>query len=96
MVLICEVEQTEQGFDCLLKRLEVNEPVRLAKVLERLEAIQADFNSGEATISLADLIVLAGVGVETAAVNAGVTVSVPFTPGRMDASQEQPMLILFL
>jgi len=72
------------------KDWEVNEPVRLAKVLERLEAIQADFNSGEATISLADLIVLAGgVGVETAAANAGITVSVPFTPGRMDASQEQ-------
>ena len=72
------------------KDWEVNEPVRLAKVLERLEAIQADFNSGEATISLADLVVLAGgVGVETAAVNAGITVSVPFTPGRMDASQEQ-------
>jgi len=72
------------------KDWEVNEPVRLAKVLERLEAIQADFNSGEATISLADLVVLAGgVGVETAAANAGITVSVPFTPGRMDASQEQ-------
>ena len=69
----------------------VNEPAKLAKVLAALEAIQKDFNtsaSGGKKISLADLIVLAGgVGVEQAAKAAGHTIEVPFTPGRMDASQ---------
>jgi catalase-peroxidase len=71
----------------------VNQPPQLAKVLSKLEGIQAEFNktqSGGKKVSLADLIVLAGcAGVEQAAKNAGVTVTVPFTPGRMDASQEQ-------
>jgi catalase-peroxidase len=68
----------------------VNDPAQLAKVLAALEAIQAAFNSSGKTVSLADLIVLAGgVGIESAAQAAGVAVSVPFTPGRMDASQEQ-------
>jgi catalase-peroxidase len=71
----------------------VNEPEQLAKVLPVLEGIQADFNkaqTGGKKISLADLIVLAGcAGVELAAKKAGHTVTVPFTPGRMDASQEQ-------
>jgi catalase-peroxidase len=70
-----------------------NEPERLAKVLSALESIQSRFNDGQASgkrISLADLIVLGGcVGVEQAAKNAGFQVKVPFTPGRMDASQEQ-------
>jgi catalase-peroxidase len=71
----------------------VNQPEQLQKVLKVLEKLQADFNgpqSGSKKISLADLIVLAGcAGVEQAAKNAGVTVIVPFAPGRMDASQEQ-------
>ncbi|HYE54986.1 MAG TPA: catalase/peroxidase HPI [Chitinophagaceae bacterium] len=71
----------------------VNNPVQLQKVLEVLEGIQQEFNaaqSGGKRISLADLIVLAGcAGVEQAAKLAGHTISVPFTPGRMDASQEQ-------
>jgi catalase-peroxidase len=71
----------------------VNEPGKLSKVLETLEGIQQVFNaaqSGGKRVSLADLIVLAGcAGVEQAARNAGVTVTVPFAPGRMDASQEQ-------
>lgn len=72
------------------KDWEVNQPAQLARVLKSLEAIQSDFNSGANTISLADLIVLAGsVGVEQAAKKAGHSVVVPFTPGRMDASQEQ-------
>ncbi|SCU86083.1 catalase/hydroperoxidase HPI(I) [Cupriavidus necator] len=70
-----------------------NEPERLAKVLKVLEGIQAEFNgaqSGGKKISLADLIVLAGsAGIEQAAQKAGHQVTVPFTPGRMDASQEQ-------
>jgi catalase-peroxidase len=74
------------------KDWEVNEPARLAKVLKALEGIQGEFNksaAGGRKISLADLIVLAGcAGVEQAAKNAGVAVAVPFTPGRMDASQE--------
>ncbi|HVM49931.1 MAG TPA: peroxidase family protein, partial [Candidatus Acidoferrum sp.] len=65
----------------------------LAKVLKTLEGIQSAFNSAQSggkKVSLADLIVLAGcAGVEQAAKNAGHTVTVPFTPGRMDASQEQ-------
>jgi len=75
------------------KDWEVNQPAQLAKVLQSLEGIQRTFNSnapGGKKISLADLIVLAGcAGVEQAAKNAGVDVKVPFTPGRMDASQEQ-------
>ena len=75
------------------KDWEVNQPVRLAKVLRTLEGIQGEFNSkatGGKKVSLADLIVLAGcAGVEQAAKNAGHTVTVPFTPGRMDASLEQ-------
>ncbi len=71
----------------------VNEPAQLAKVLKVLEGIQSEFNKAQLDgkkISLADLIVLAGnVGVEQAAQKAGVSISVPFTPGRTDASQEQ-------
>jgi catalase-peroxidase len=72
---------------------EVNEPDVLAQVLSTLENIQASFNAaqtGGKKISLADLIVLAGTaGVEQAAREAGVDITVPFTPGRTDASQEQ-------
>ncbi|MEO9236515.1 MAG: peroxidase family protein, partial [Jatrophihabitantaceae bacterium] len=69
---------------------EVNEPAELASVLRTLEGVQQAFNSDGKQISLADLIVLAGcAGVEQAARNAGLEVSVPFTPGRADASQEQ-------
>ncbi|HET6909408.1 MAG TPA: catalase/peroxidase HPI [Mycobacteriales bacterium] len=72
---------------------EVNEPAQLGKVLQTLEEIQQEFNSSQSggkKISLADLIVLAGcVAVEQAAKSAGHTVTVPFTPGRTDASQEQ-------
>ena len=75
------------------KDWEVNQPARLAKVLETLQGIQSAFNSAQSggkRVSLADLIVLAGcAGVEQAAKNAGHKVTVPFTPGRMDASQEQ-------
>ena len=75
------------------KDWKVNEPERLQKVLKALEKIQSEFNasqSGGKKISLADLIVLAGcAGVEQAAKNAGIAVTVPFAPGRMDASQEQ-------
>jgi catalase-peroxidase len=75
------------------KDWEVNEPARLAKVLESLGRIQADFNASRSDgkkVSLADLIVLAGgAAVETAAQAAGHRVVVPFAPGRMDASQEQ-------
>ncbi|WP_342058343.1 catalase/peroxidase HPI [Aeromonas sp. OTU364] len=71
----------------------VNQPAQLAKVLKTLEGIQQGFNAsatGGKRVSLADLIVLAGgVGVEQAAKLGGVTVTVPFTPGRMDASQAQ-------
>jgi catalase-peroxidase len=71
----------------------VNDPAKLAKTLETLEGVRKAFNASAAggkKISLADLIVLAGcAGVEQAAKAAGVTVTVPFTPGRMDASQEQ-------
>jgi len=75
------------------KDWEVNQPARLAKVLKALEGIQKEFNgaqSGSQKVSIADLIVLAGcAGVEQAAKKAGHDVMVPFTPGRMDASQEQ-------
>jgi catalase-peroxidase len=71
----------------------VNQPAELATVLAKLEAIQAEFNASAAggkKVSLADLIVLGGVvGIEKAAKEAGHDVKVPFTPGRMDASQEQ-------
>ncbi len=75
------------------KDWEVNQPAELAKVLRTLEAIQKDFNgaqSGGKRVSLADLIVLGGcAAVEEAAKKAGHDVKVPFSPGRMDASQEQ-------
>jgi catalase-peroxidase len=73
------------------KDWEVNEPAKLAQVLTKLEGIQIAFNKkGGRKVSLADLIVLGGAaGVEAAAKKAGVNVKVPFTPGRMDASQEQ-------
>jgi len=75
------------------KDWEVNQPEQLAKVLKTLERMQSEFNStqsGGKNVSLADLIVLAGcAGIEQAAKNAGHTVTVPFTPGRMDSSQEQ-------
>ena len=71
----------------------VNNPTQLKNVLGQLEGIQSDFNNAQSDgkqVSLADLIVLAGcAGVEKAAANAGHTVTVPFTPGRADASQEQ-------
>ncbi|MBZ5662699.1 MAG: catalase/peroxidase HPI [Acidobacteriia bacterium] len=75
------------------KNWEVNQPAELAKVMQKLEAIQKDFNSAQSggkKISLADLIVLGGcAAVEAAAKKAGHDVKVPFAPGRMDASQEQ-------
>ncbi len=75
------------------KDWEVNQPAELAQVLAKLEAIRGEWNAaqkGGKKISLADLIVLAGgAAVEAAAKQAGVEVSVPFTPGRTDASQEQ-------
>jgi catalase-peroxidase len=75
------------------KNWEVNNPARLAKMLKTLENIQNHFNrtqSGGKKISMADLIVLAGcAGIEQAARNAGFDVTVPFTPGRGDAVQEQ-------
>ncbi len=79
------------------KDWEVNQPAELAKVLKKLEAIQKEFNGAEAggksnktKVSLADLIVLGGdAAIEEAAKQAGYKVKVPFTPGRMDASQEQ-------
>ena len=75
------------------KNWEVNQPAELAKVLTKLEAIQKEFNgsqSGGKKVSLADLIVLGGsAAVEAAAKKAGQEVKVPFSPGRMDASQEQ-------
>lgn len=73
-----------------MKNWEVNNPTQLTKVLNVLESIQQDFNTGGKQVSLADLIVLAGcAGVEKAAKNGGQDVVVPFTPGRGDASQEQ-------
>jgi catalase-peroxidase len=75
------------------KNWEVNQPAELSKVLQKLEAIQKDFNgtqSGGKKISLADLIVLGGcAAVEAAAKKAGHDVKVPFVPGRMDTTQEQ-------
>lgn len=81
------------------KDWEVNKPAQLATVLAKLEGVQADFNaaqSGGKKVSLADLIVLAGgVGIEKAARAAGQDVTVPFTPGRMDASEEQTDVLSF-
>ena len=81
------------------KDWEVNQPARLAKVLKIMESIQKAFNntaSGGKKVSLADLIVLAGcAGVEQAAKNAGHEVTVPFAPGRNDASQEQTDVVSF-
>ncbi|BCQ61683.1 catalase-peroxidase [Pseudomonas sp. Boi14] len=75
------------------KDWEVNQPAQLAQVLRALEAVQSAFNSAQSNgkrVSLADLIVLGGcAAVELAAKNAGYSISVPFAPGRMDASQEQ-------
>ena len=75
------------------KDWEVNKPSELAKVIQTLEEIQAEFNGSQSDgkrVSLADLIVLAGcAAVEAAAKNAGIDVQVPFTPGRTDALQEQ-------
>lgn len=75
------------------KDWEVNQPVQLKTVLQTLQGIQADFNrlqTGRKKVSLADLIVLGGcAAIEQAALNAGYDITVPFTPGRMDASQEQ-------
>ncbi|WP_394209254.1 catalase/peroxidase HPI [Enterovibrio calviensis] len=71
----------------------INHPDQLSMVLEKLEGVQFDFNgtqTGDKRVSLADIIVLAGgVGIEKAAKHAGETVDVPFTPGRMDASQDE-------
>ena len=75
------------------KDWEVNQPKQLATVLQKLEAIQKEFGK---EVSLADLIVLGGsAAVEKAAKDAGVDVKVPFTPGRMDASQEQTDVVSF-
>ena len=75
------------------KDWEVNNPTQLSKVLDTLESIQSEFNnsqSGKKEVSLADLIVLGGnAGIEKAAKNAGKNITVPFTPGRADASQDQ-------
>ena len=72
------------------KYWEANNPSRLSKVLDALDKIQSEFNASGKYVSIADLIVLAGnVGIETAAKNAGHTVTVPFAQGRTDASQEQ-------
>jgi catalase-peroxidase len=77
----------------------VNQPAQLAKVLKALEGVQKEFNtaqSGGKKVSLADVIVLGGcAGVEQAAKNAGHNVTVPFSPGRTDASQEQTDVISF-
>ena len=75
------------------KDWEVNNPAELAKALETLEKVRSAFNGGlkgGKAVSIADVIVLGGcVGIEKAAKNAGFTITVPFTPGRVDASQEQ-------
>ncbi len=72
------------------KYWEANNPAELAKILDTLEGIQSAFNNGDKKVSLADLIVLGGcVGVEKAAKDAGFNVTVPFTPGRTDATAEQ-------
>lgn len=77
----------------------VNSPARLKQILEKLESIQKEFNDDQHTnkkVSLADLIVLAGcAGVEKAAKDAGNEINIPFTPGRMDAAQEQTDIASF-
>jgi catalase-peroxidase len=81
------------------KDWEVNQPDQLAKVLKSLEGVQKEFNSAQSggkKVSLADLIVLGGcAGVERAAKNAGHEVTVPFSPGRTDASPEQTDVVSF-
>ncbi len=78
------------------KDWDVNQPAELAKVLRTLEGIQAAFNAGGRKVSLADLIVLGGgAAIEAAAKKAGQDVTVPFTPGRTDASQEQTDVVSF-
>ena len=81
------------------KNWEANNPAELARVLPRLEALQREFNaglSGGKKVSLADVIVLGGVAaIEQAAKSAGVTISVPFTPGRVDATEAQTDAISF-
>ena len=73
-----------------MKYWEVNNPAQLSKVLDALEGLKAKFETTGKKISLADLIVLAGAaGIEKAARDAGIEVTVPFAPGRMDATQEQ-------
>jgi catalase-peroxidase len=73
-----------------MKDWEVNKPAQLSKVISKLEAIQKEFNAGAKKVSLADLIVLGGAAaVEKAAKDGGVTVKVPFTPGRGDATAEE-------
>jgi catalase-peroxidase len=72
------------------KDWEVNNPAELSKTLQTLQKIQQEFNTGGKKVSLADLIVLGGcAAVEDAAKKAGYNITVPFTPGRTDASQEQ-------
>ena len=79
------------------KNWEVNNPAQLANVLSKLEGIQAEFNAGGKSVSMADLIVLGGcAAVEKAAKDAGFDVSVPFVPGRGDASQEQTEVDSFM
>jgi catalase-peroxidase len=74
----------------------VNQPKQLSKVLAKLEGIQKSFNKGAKKVSLADLIVLGGnAGVEQAAKAAGHNIEVPFTPGRVDATQEQTDVVSF-
>ncbi len=71
------------------KDWKVNNPTVLSKVITTLEGIQSEFNSGNKTVSLADVIVLGGyAGIEEAAKKAGNSIAIPFTPGRGDASQE--------
>lgn len=81
------------------KDWDVNQPEQLAQVLGTLEKIQTEFNGAQSSgkrVSLADLIVLGGcAAVEQAARNAGIAVTVPFTPGRMDASQDQTDVVSF-
>ncbi|KAK2005879.1 catalase/peroxidase HPI [Colletotrichum eremochloae] len=73
-----------------------NNPKQLAEVLDALKKVQADFNTGSKKVSLADLIVLGGsAAVEKAAADAGVTVTVPFAPGRVDATQDQTDVVSF-
>jgi catalase-peroxidase len=78
------------------KDWEVNNPAELGKVLQRLETIQKEFNTGAKKVSLADLMVLGGsAAIEQAAKKAGYTVQVPFSPGRVDASEAQTDVLSF-